>query len=298
MRATRGRPLMLLMAVVLVGSGCAASVAPSAPDSPTPSSTGVAATAISSADPSSAAAPASPSTESAMPAGTSSGVAVGTMAVTEVDGLRVRSKPRVAEDSFKFEPLLPKGAQVYVLAGPVSGSGYTWYEVAPLTSRTLPQGWIAERSRTGEPWLAPDTFACPPVPTDFRTLAALPPAVGLACFPRIPITVVARLISCNCDVDGGWFTPRWFSSGTGSPEMLVEPESTRPPSDVGEWFWLNLDPAGQRPEALPLGELVKVTGMFDHPDAAGCTLTELEGEPVASQHCRLAFAVGSLVPHP
>lgn len=297
MGATRGRAFLLLVGVVFVGSGCTASFASSAPASLRPS-TGAAPTTIFSTAPSSAAAPASLSTETAIPEGTASGLAVSTVAVTEVDGLRVRSKPRVADDSSQLEPLLPKGAQVYVLDGPVSASGYTWYEVAPLTSRNLPQGWVAERSRTGEPWLALGDFGCPPVPTDFRTLAALPPAVGLACFPRIPITVVARLISCNCDVDGGWFTPRWFSSGTGSPGMLVEPESTRPPSDVGEWFWLNLDPAGQRPEALPLGELVKVTGMFDHPDAAGCTLTELEDEPVASQHCRLAFAVGSLVPRP
>src|SRR4029079_12368134 len=119
-----------------------------------------------------------------------------------------RSKPRVADDSFKFEPLLPKGAEVYVLAGPVSASGYTWFEVAPLTSRGHPDGWVAEGSRTGEPWLARGAFRCPAVPTDFRSLAALPSAVGLACFPRIPITVMARLISCNCDVDGGWFTPR------------------------------------------------------------------------------------------
>jgi len=149
-------------------------------------------------------------------------VTVGTTAATVVDGLRIRSKPRVADDSFKLEPLLPLGSQVYVLDGPISASGYAWYEVAPLGSRTLPQGWVAAGSRTGEPWLAPGNFRCPPVPTDFKSLAALPPAVGLACFPRTPITVVARLIECNCDIDGGWLTPGWFSLGTGGPEMLVD----------------------------------------------------------------------------
>jgi hypothetical protein len=223
---------------------------------------------------------------------------VDSVAVTTVDELRVRSRPRIADDSSKLEPLLPLGAQVFVLDGPVSASGYTWYEVAPLGSRTLPQGWVAAASRTGEAWLAPGTFRCPPVPTDFKSLSALPPAVGLACFPRTPITVVARLIGCNCDVDGGSFTPGWFSSGTGGPEMLVDLQLTRPPAEVRDWFWLNLDPAGQLPTALPVGEIVEVTGVFDHPAAAGCTFTELEGNPVPSQQCRLAFAVGKLVAQP
>jgi len=225
-------------------------------------------------------------------------VTVGTTAATVVDGLRIRSKPRVTDDSFKLEPLLPLGSQVYVLDGPISASGYAWYEVAPLGSRTLPQGWVAASSRTGEPWLAPGNFRCPPVPTDFKSLAALPPAVGLACFPRTPITVVARLIECNCDIDGGWLTPGWFSLGTGGPEMLVEPQMTRPPSDVRDWFWLSLDPAGQRPKALPVDEVVELTGVFDHPGAAGCTFTEMGGEPIPSQRCRLTFAVGRLVAQP
>ena len=66
--------------------------------------------------------------------------------------------------------------------------------------------------------------------------------------------------------------------------MLVEPRLTRPPPDVGDWYWLHLDPAGQRPAALPVGEIVEVTGVFDHPAAAECTFTELEGKPVPSQH--------------
>ena len=136
------------------------------------------------------------------------------------DGLRVRSQPRISDDSEKYDPLLPLGTQLYVLDGPVSASGYTWYQVAPLTSAApdldfrgsgaLPSGWVASAGRDGEPWIAADAFDCPPLPTDFRSLAALPPAVGLACFPRMPITVEARLISCNCDIDGAWYTPFWF----------------------------------------------------------------------------------------
>jgi hypothetical protein len=211
------------------------------------------------------------------------------------DGLRVRSKPRIGDDSHKFEPLLPLGTQLYVLDGPVSASGYAWYEVAPLASRTQPTGWIASAGLDGQPWIAAGAFDCPPAPTDFRSLAALPPAVGLACFPRVPITVQARLISCNCDMDGAWYTPSWFSLGSGPPALLVEPGVTRAPPNPDDWFALNLDPNGEHQDVLPVGQIVEVIGIFDHPAAANCTRTEMDGEPVASQGCRLEFAVTHLL---
>ena len=210
------------------------------------------------------------------------------------DGLRVRSKPRVSEDSFKLEPLLPLGSQLYVLEGPVSASDYDWYEVVPLTSRELPTGWVASADRDGEPWIAAGDFDCPPVPTDFRSLAALPPGVGLLCFPRVPITVETRLISCNCDSDGDWYTPFWFHLND-NPELLVEPGVTSVPPDMADWFGLNLDPAGEHPGVLPIGQVVEVTGIFDHPAASTCTRTEMDGEPVSSQGCRLEFAVTRLL---
>ena len=269
MRGTTRRTHAALLGVLFVISGCSASVASTAPATPTPSPSPAASTASSSAPPSSAVAVSPRPTNEATPQASARTLAADSVAVTEVGALRVRSKPRVAEDSYKHEPLLPLGTPLYILDGPVSASGYTWYEVDPLGSRTLPPGWVAAASRTGETWLAPGDFDCPPVPTDFRTLAALPSAVGLACFPRTPINVVARLISCECDVDGAWLTPGWFSSGTGRGQMLVEPGMTRPPTDVGDWFWLSLDPAGQHPRDLPLGDVVEVSGVFDHPDAAG-----------------------------
>jgi hypothetical protein len=220
---------------------------------------------------------------------------VNTAVVTVVDGVRVRSQPRVSDDSFKYEPLLPLGTPLYVLDGPVAASDYTWYEVVPLTSRTLHSGWVATASRSGEPWLAAGDFACPPKPTDLRSLAALLPSVGLACFRRVPVTVQARLIECNCEMDGPTYSPSWFGLGSGHM-LLVEPEVTRPPADVGRWLILELDPAGQHPDLLPVGDVVEVTGIFDHPAAAACT-GNVGGDdvPVPTQDCRLEFAVTGLV---
>jgi hypothetical protein len=221
---------------------------------------------------------------------------VGKTAVTAVDGVRVRSQPRVSDDSFKYDPLLPLGTPLYVLDGPVSASDYTWYEVVPLTSRLdLHSGWVATASRSGEPWLAARDFACPPMPTDLRSLRALPSSVGLACFPRVPITVHARLIECNCEIDGPAYSPGWFGLGSGG-KLLVEPEVTRPPADAARWFILELDPAGQHPDVLPVGEVVEVTGIFDHPAAAACTgNVGVDDAPVPTQDCRLQFAVTRLV---
>jgi hypothetical protein len=211
-------------------------------------------------------------------------------------GLRVRSRPGNGSDSEPYEPLLPLGTQMYVLDGPVLASNHPWYEVVPLSSRHLPSGWVAGAEEDGVPWIAVDAFDCPPLPTDLRSLAALPPGVGLACFPRVPITVEARLLSCDCDVDGSGYDPWWFFLGSGSPDLLVEPGVTSVPEDFGDWFILNLDPAGQHPDVLPVGEVVEVTGVFDHPAAAKCTRTDPpDGETLPSQGCRLEFAVTRLL---
>ena len=74
--------------------------------------------------------------------------------MTVSDNLRVRSEPRVADDSIKYEPLLPLGTELTVLDGPVNGSGYTWYRIAPVSFTGLEgpgQGWVAKAARTASP---------------------------------------------------------------------------------------------------------------------------------------------------
>ncbi|MDP2349580.1 MAG: serpin family protein, partial [Chloroflexota bacterium] len=84
-------------------------------------------------------------------------LAPGSTAVTVSDRLRVRSQPRVAGDSIKFEPLLPTGTELLVIEGPVSDSGYDWYRVAPVSltlSGGIADGWVAAADHDGTPWIA------------------------------------------------------------------------------------------------------------------------------------------------
>ena len=298
MRGKSHRTVIVLLGTVVFVAGCSASSASSAPTPPTTpaavSTEILTPTVTPTATPTAVIATARP-TATAAASTTPGKTLVDTTVVTAVDGVRVRSQPRVSDDSFKYEPLLPLGTPLYVLDGPVAASDYTWYEVIPLTSRDGRRGWVATASRSGEPWLAAKDFACPPRPTDMRSLAALLPGVGLACFPREPITVQARLIGVPGEIDGPTYSPGWFGLGSGG-NLLVEPAVTRPPADPGRWFFLELDPAGQHPDALPVGDVVEVTGIFDHPAAAACTgNVGVDDTPVPTQDCRLQFAVTRLV---
>jgi hypothetical protein len=285
----------LIIGAVLLG-GCAT---PASSD-PAPPSTGDAATAPSSrvavTDPTpvpTAPSPTPVGDEPVQAGGDSVPFVAGSVLKTLADdGLRVRSAPSTDDDSYKYEPLLQLGTPLLLLDGPVSGSGYEWYEVAPLSEPTLPRGWVASGSRDGDAWLTTGDFPCPDAPTDMRSLLALAPAVGVLCFPNTPITVQARLHRCECDVDGPGFSPSWFSVGGG--EMLVEPDRTTPPGSMDNALSLNLDPAGDHPDELPFGELVEVTGVFDHPAASSCTMTVDSGAPVPTQDCRFWFAVTRL----
>jgi len=120
---------------------------------------------------------------------------VGTVVVTVSDDLVVRSEPWVGDDSVMYRPWLPIGTELKVLSGPVSGSGYTWYEVEPVSFTGLDgpgQGWVAMAGKDGEPWIAPpepeiagielakaDVARAPADPAAAKTAAASINAFGL-----------------------------------------------------------------------------------------------------------------------
>lgn len=288
MRSSHSRLATTIIAGLFIAAACTSGASPAPAVSTTATPIG----------------PASPRPATTAPPTSPTDSFVVTVAVTVVDSLRVRSQPRVSDDSIKYEPLLPLNTALYVLNGPVSASGYDWYEVAPLASWNLPQGWVASASRDGEPWIADGVFACPSLPSGVAALTSLPLGARLACFSGQPITVPARLIECNCSWDGGGFEPYWFNgaySADVDPELLllVEPSETTPPADSSDWLIVRLDPAGRYPEVLPVGDVVEVTGMFDHSAALDCLFQgiplETAGPPVPTSECRFLYATNSLV---
>ncbi len=81
----------------------------------------------------------------------------GSVVVTVSDRLRMRSAPRVSDDSLMYDPLLPLGTTLSVIGGPVEASGYTWIKVTPVTFAVNGPGfgWVAIAARDGAPWVGP-----------------------------------------------------------------------------------------------------------------------------------------------
>lgn len=212
--------------------------------------------------------------------------------------------------------MLPKGADLYVISGPKHGSGYHWYEVLPISFSvgglvesprsdvaSSAVGWVAVASRDGEAWLGHRKVSCPPKPRDVAALASLSEVELLACFSRVPITVRARILPCNCSITGpcDWYKPAWFWNV--GEYLVIVPPATRP-DQVGlqSGVQLRVDPKGTHPDPIPVDKVVTVTGMFDHPAAAGCQQNEAvygdeaDPEPVwtPTGDCRTMFAVTSI----
>ena len=81
----------------------------------------------------------------------------GAFVETATHGLRVRSKPGVGADSVRYEPVLPRGSYLNVLAGPEPADGYWWYRVqldeGVMLRGGVTNGWVAASDHDGQPWI-------------------------------------------------------------------------------------------------------------------------------------------------
>lgn len=265
--------MKVVLAALLMLSlvGCATSE----PDQSGPS---IAPSALPSAPPSTPPA-ASPSvapshTPTARPA---AAIKVDGIAVVVTNDLRVRSKPRVADDSALLAPLLSDGREVFVVDGPVTASGFDWYQVQPLRATDefvdLPFGWVAAAGKDGEPWLSGDGVRCPARPADFAAFMAIRPLIGLACFGDADLSVAARLgqPEATCGVDIGWtIEPDWLGSTCPHPTFYVV-GLTATDQSFDAVLDPDLDVRGLHPGVEPPDLLdVRVTGHFDHRAAKTC----------------------------
>jgi hypothetical protein len=90
-------------------------------------------------------------------------LAAGVHAQVVTDGLRLRSQPWVGPDARVYGGLLQRGYRLWVLGGPVAGSGYWWYHVALadqwIDDPTVGDGWVASAAQDGTPWIAAQPFS-------------------------------------------------------------------------------------------------------------------------------------------
>jgi len=183
----------------------------------------------------------------------------------------------VSGASKKLDPLLQSGQPVFVVKGPIAGSGYHWYEVQPLggaqTFPRLPFGWVAAADKTGEPWISGGGFVCPTTPKTFAAFFALEPLAWVACFGRKSMTFPARLADpeATCGVDIGWtVTPDWLASTCPQPKFIVfDPKSNE--NSIYSVIDPGLDTSAFRPgPEMKEWIAVNVTGHFDHKAAPTC----------------------------
>jgi hypothetical protein len=216
-------------------------------------------------------------------------------AVAEVvvdGGVRVRSLPTVDPASLKYEPLLVRGDEVFIVDGPTKADGYVWYLVQALPGDEPggPFGWVAAASRDGETWI--DDVAgtdCPSLPDDAARLGVLPEELLIHCFGGSELSFEHDANVYCLPADAPPIEPAWLSSGCGYLS-----------GDACGWCGLNLaiEPGTG---VLPTEQVAhwSVRGHFDDPAAASCRATgPIVGDPSAEAivfACRTTFVLTSLL---
>jgi hypothetical protein len=227
----------------------------------------------------------------------------------------------VGDASRKLEPLLWNGAGLFVIDGPVAGSGYDWYLVEPLQEVDLqvhpdppPPGWVAAASREGEPWIAPIPGDCFDTPLGWLQFELTSRPIGLdalSCFGDRQLQFTAWLASesgggCR-DTTGPWtITPAWLGPCPDPAYRLADPDSNL--ANGVNSLAVTVAPSVDL-RSLPKLEpdhwlLVDVVGQYAHPDASSCRATPTGGDgdgpprpEVVVLRCRDQFVVTSMTTH-
>jgi hypothetical protein len=304
--------------------GCVANSAPVSPGLPTltPGPSVAAPTSGSSPRILPSAVPSRPAEPAASgPPAEPSALRVDSFAAVVSQGLRVRTKPFVGATSRKLEPLLWDGAVVFVIAGPVAGSGYAWYLVKPLGEVDVQLhpdppavGWVAAGSHDGEPWLVPAASDCADNPLGWleSELQARPIGLdALSCFGDRSLTFRAWLSVAPGDgcrgTTGPWsISPAWLGPCARPSYRLADPSAKVSDEMLSLSIWIA---PGVDTSALPKIDaahwlLVDVVGQYAHPGAASCRATPTGGDgespPIPELvvlDCRAQFVVTAVTAH-
>jgi hypothetical protein len=184
---------------------------------------------------------------------------------------------------------LDAGRLVVPLGPPRAGPGGQWVRVWVAPSQTVYPGdfvaWILTTIR-GQAVLQPlDRVACPRLAT-IASLARLIPPDRLRCAGATELTFDARSwlpgVVPTYDVDPAWYGTNADPAGTTSlfdpGPVAFGPGAATTPEAAGAWIDARVPPTVPR---IPLGVLVRVTGRFDDPSAAGCRRSRPNGGAAA-----------------
>jgi hypothetical protein len=220
------------------------------------------------------------------------------IALVTVNDLNLREEPAAGAKSLGH---LTAGTRVFVVQGPNPADGLGWYQIAqecrPHSSLCIARegvgriGWAAGSSSSGDQWLAPAPIQCAANP-DLAALLALDRLQVLACYGDQTVRLRGPVTTPCCGASALVYEPNWLAWPTASAYL-------------GNFdLPLRFNPADglARPE---YADIVRVTGHFDDPAAATCTITvdpsadpsvvvEPEDLAFAPMGCRMEFVVDSI----
>jgi hypothetical protein len=185
---------------------------------------------------------------------------------------------------------------VFILDGPASADGYTWFLVGTDDGAFGPDvvGWVAAGDGI-DPWLVA-TERCPQPPLELADLVytAATWAVRLGCaggeeltlqgwYPELPPDIET---SGPCSAE-----PAWLVCGYGQHDIRTTEQPFYSGAASANRLIFKVDPASGL--VMPQrGQWIEVTGRFDHPAAASCG--EAAEDDIVSGPlllCRLEFVV-------
>jgi hypothetical protein len=254
--------------------------------SPTPSPTASVPAGSESPAPSASSSAPSPSASLGTPTATPAVIAADTIVETTVDRLSLRADP--GTDATRLGSL-ELGARNFVVAGPTTANGYSWYQVSALG---LPPssgcagdiendpfncpfwfGWIAAADTDGTPWVTTSEPKCPAEPitatdlivgrTNLQRLACLgsDPITFRAWWPEIPPDAGLGGACAGQDEASGWLYCQNINY------TMVTIDESEGFGGVG--VRISVDPASG--VAMPeRGTWVEVRVHLDDPAAQGC----------------------------
>lgn len=231
-----------------------------------------------------------------------------TFAQVDVNELNLREEPNVGAESVGQ---LFSGARVFVLEGPRAGEGYSWYRVVvaqgPYTPRVCEGygcnqrqdiGWVAGVSQNLDAWLTALDLGCPSEPS-LQELTALTEMEQLACYGDQQLVLEGTVTHPCCGYVGPYrYEPTWLAYP--SPSVFFH----------DHYLGLRFNPDAGLPQP-ERGDVVRVTGHFDDPAAASCTVEidqeaagyDENGEPIEVEppdteglpfSCRMQFVVDAI----